>query len=111
MRDSNFSRINKVFLLILFFSFGVASGNQTPSHSSIKRVSSSPALNQNIFYPSTTSSARTLGHLKYSWQPTPGTELDDFGWFNNTVSLGLGERFEVGIKPIFYLFVVQYSTA
>lgn len=47
----------------------------------------------------------TVGHLRFNFEPAPGNfsrEMDD-SLFLNTLSIGIGERFEVGTVPLLNL--------
>lgn len=59
------------------------------------------ALNPQLFNPVATSNSRTLGQWKVAFQRNPGANLNS-NILVNSLSLGVSERFEVGVVPIFY---------
>ena len=45
----------------------------------------------------------TVGHLKFNYENFPGALLAERSVYTSSLSLGLGNRWEVGIIPSFYL--------
>jgi hypothetical protein len=63
------------------------------------------------FYPNITSGAKTAGPGKVKWQPSPIRVDSISNFFANSLTVGIGERLEIGITPFDYAgnFLIKKS--
>lgn len=70
-------------------------------HLSLALADDLASVNPHLFNPVATSNSRTLGQWKVAFQRNPGANLNA-NILVNSLSLGVSERIEVGVVPIFY---------
>jgi hypothetical protein len=74
----------------------------SPNDEKVEKDPNANTKSANKFYPNITSGAETAGPWNVEWQPSPTELIPEMGFFTNNLSLGLGERLEVGIVPLQY---------